>query len=278
MTLGASSNTSLHLPLLSVCIPTFNRRDALGRLVDKFRHIDGVEVCVYVDGSTDGTVELLHDMGLNAPCIRVANGENRGRASALLGAISLATAPFVMLFDDDDDVCVSGVEALLPLLKDLPADTCGYICHMNDEHGKRLGTAFPMERSNFLKLRFDQGVVGDKKEVVRTDLLRTVLYDVPRGVRRSPTSLLWIRLALLYDVVCVDLVLGVKRYLPEGYTKTISRLKLDNPVPMRRVNQLRVHGYFRGRYRSITAMLRSLAAMGAYAVYACFHAARQTVR
>ena len=265
-------------PVLSVCLPTFNRETTVTKLVSDLMQVEGVEVCVHVDGSTDGTAQALQALSAGHPQLRVTSSENRGRASALLGAIAMASAPFVMLFDDDDDVSLDGLRALLPQLQALPDDCCGYVCHMNDERGCRLGCAFPTDRSNFLKLRFDQGVSGDKKEIVRTDLLRRALYRAVPTVRRAPTSLIWNRLALTHDVICLDLVLGVKRYMLDGYTRKNVRLRLDNPGPMREVNALRLEGYVRGRYVAAGFALRSLLAMIAYAIYTPIHAVRKLAR
>lgn len=223
---------------------------------------------MHVDGSTDGTLEALYGLTDASARLKISDGPNQGRAGALVQAIHAASAPFVMIFDDDDDVSIEGVCALLPMLAQVPADVCGYVCHMRDENGDRLGSAFPAGRSNFMRLRLEQGVSGDKKEVVRSPLLKQVAQPPPPGVRRVPTSLLWGRIALNHDVLCLDLDLGVKRYLDGGYTRGIGRIKRANPGPMRDVHALSVTGFLQGRHGSIPAALRGLSAACAYAVLA----------
>lgn len=260
--------------LLSVCIPTYNRGNQVKALTKKILAISpDVEVCVHVDGSTDDTLNEMKELEKTTPNVRVTSSENQGRAHALLHSIKMASASFVMLYDDDDDIYTENCRSLLTELRELPSDLCGVICHMCDESGSRLGTAFPENRSNFFKLRYDQEVLGDKKEIVRTELLKSVLYEVSPDIRRAPTSILWNRLALQYDVLCRDIILGTKRYMPDGYTKSIARLKRANPDPMREVNLLRIRGYLKGRYSSLRPAIRSLVAWGVYSARASWQRA-----
>jgi glycosyltransferase involved in cell wall biosynthesis len=255
-------------PALSVCIPTYQRRERMLSLLGDLMDLGpSVEICIHVDGSTDGTIEALRERAGSLAHIKITDGPNGGRASALSAAIGSATAPFIMLFDDDDDVLVPGLRSLLPLLADIAPDVCGYICHMRTDAGDRLGSAFPCGRSNFMKLRLEQGLRGDKKEVVRSPLLKQA-YPAVRGVRRLPTSLLWHRIALTHDVVCLDLEIGVKRYLAGGYSHKIGKIKRSNPGPMRDLHALNLMGFLKGRYRSAPSAARALLAASGYGLLA----------
>jgi GT2 family glycosyltransferase/peptidoglycan/xylan/chitin deacetylase (PgdA/CDA1 family) len=92
---------------ISVVIPTFQRRELLARtLTTVFRQdlpVDQYEVVVVVDGSTDGTLEMLHR--LRPPCrLTVREQENRGPAAARNAGLAAAKGEFV-LFVDDDILC-----------------------------------------------------------------------------------------------------------------------------------------------------------------------------
>src|SRR5437867_2751922 len=96
---------------VSVVIPTYNRRAVLARtlptvLAQDFP-LDGYEVIVVVDGSTDDTVELLYS--LKPRCaLRVFEQPNRGPASARNVGIRAARGHFV-IFLDDDMLCDPGL-------------------------------------------------------------------------------------------------------------------------------------------------------------------------
>jgi GT2 family glycosyltransferase len=91
-------------PTLSVVIPTFQRRAALARLLGALeaQTLDAkdYEVVVAVDGSTDGTVEMLADRP-TPYTLRWVHQANRGRAAACNRGIAAALGEVVLILDDD---------------------------------------------------------------------------------------------------------------------------------------------------------------------------------
>ena len=90
--------------IVSVVIPTYQRAAAVRRVLDSLRDqtipANEYEALVVVDGSTDGTVEVL--AGLRPPFeLHVASQPNRGRAAARNVGIGLAAGDVVVLLDDD---------------------------------------------------------------------------------------------------------------------------------------------------------------------------------
>jgi glycosyltransferase involved in cell wall biosynthesis len=93
-------------PLLSVVIPTRNRRELLHRSLCSLENQAGVEgafeVIVADDGSSDGTAELLESLAgkLSYPLywLRLPGS---GAATARNRALALATAPRALLLGDD---------------------------------------------------------------------------------------------------------------------------------------------------------------------------------
>ena len=68
-------------PSVSVIIPTFNRVHLIARAIESVlgQLIDGDELIVVDDGSTDDTAAALARFGRRLRCIRVENG-GAGRA------------------------------------------------------------------------------------------------------------------------------------------------------------------------------------------------------
>jgi glycosyltransferase involved in cell wall biosynthesis len=91
-------------PALSVVVATYQRRTSLARLLDALARqtLDptAFEVVVAVDGSTDGTAELLRDVATPF-ALRSLALENGGRARALNAAIDAAGGRIVLILDDD---------------------------------------------------------------------------------------------------------------------------------------------------------------------------------
>ena len=91
-------------PLVSVIIPTHQRRGSLLRALDALSHQDlepdSFEVIVSVDGSSDGTREAVETFP--APyTLRSVYGAKRGRATACNAGIEIAVGDVIVILDDD---------------------------------------------------------------------------------------------------------------------------------------------------------------------------------
>lgn len=89
---------------LSVIIATFNRaerlRACLDALCEQSQPLIDVEVIVVVDGSTDGTCEMLRQ--LNTPySLRIIEQKNRGQCAALNRGAEAAEGRYCLFLDDD---------------------------------------------------------------------------------------------------------------------------------------------------------------------------------
>lgn len=86
---------------VTTIIPTYNSEITLAQAIDSAlgQEIDGHEVIVVNDGSTDGTAALLDSY---ANRIRTVNQSNRGFNSARNAAISIARGKYIAFLDADD--------------------------------------------------------------------------------------------------------------------------------------------------------------------------------
>src|SRR4051794_4498652 len=89
-------------PRVSVVVPTYNRRDTLGPVVDALLEDDATgELIVVVDGSTDGSLELLQEKARVDPRLRPVWTPNRGELAARELGLQSAEHPVVLFIDDD---------------------------------------------------------------------------------------------------------------------------------------------------------------------------------
>lgn len=83
-------------------IPTYQRRGQLPRtLAPLLADPDLLEIVVVVDGSRDGSLELLEELALEEPRLMPIFGENRGIAGARMAGAKAARGDLVLLLDDD---------------------------------------------------------------------------------------------------------------------------------------------------------------------------------
>lgn len=91
-------------PAVSVLIPTHQRREALRRallaLAEQTEPADSYEAIVSVDGSSDGSEEMLAALDLPYE-LRVTAGPARGRAAACNSGLALARGEVLIVLDDD---------------------------------------------------------------------------------------------------------------------------------------------------------------------------------
>jgi glycosyltransferase involved in cell wall biosynthesis len=90
---------------LSVVVPVFNERNTLVEVLRRMRAVelpDGIEreIIVVDDGSTDGTRDVLRQLGDSTVRI-VLHEKNRGKGAALRTAFGHATGEFVLVQDAD---------------------------------------------------------------------------------------------------------------------------------------------------------------------------------
>lgn len=108
-------------PLLSVCVPTFNRvrglTNLLGNLAEMRRiHGDAFEICVSNNCSTDGTAEVLAEWQDRLQ-LRVQHQErNIGGTLNMAAVTRLASGRWTVLIGDDDAFEPAGFAALLAFL------------------------------------------------------------------------------------------------------------------------------------------------------------------
>lgn len=91
------------MPLISVIIPTFNRRDSISKAIDSVLNqtISDWELIIIDDGSQDDTCEIVKPF-LQDPRIRYNFQENRGVSSARNTGAKLAKGNWLVFLDSDD--------------------------------------------------------------------------------------------------------------------------------------------------------------------------------
>ncbi|MBI2385611.1 MAG: glycosyltransferase family 2 protein [Elusimicrobia bacterium] len=108
---------------LSILIPVYNEKDTVLELL---RRVEAAEIpaakqiVIVDDGSTDGTRELLKDLGGRAKV--VLHERNRGKGAALRTALAHATGELVIVQDADLEYDPADYPALLVPLLDGRAD------------------------------------------------------------------------------------------------------------------------------------------------------------
>jgi len=128
------------MPKVSICIPTYNRKDYLKETLDSVfaQTYKDYEVVIVDDGSTDGTDEMV--AGMSEP-IRYFMQENAGDAAARNTLIKMAEGEYITFIDSDDLLYPDSVERLVKSVESHEGGACGYGGYIRiDENGAELPT------------------------------------------------------------------------------------------------------------------------------------------
>lgn len=93
------------LPLVTVFIPTKNRRELLNRAIDSVlaQSYKNIELIVVDDASVDGTADYLREVSaLDSRVTFISNSASLGACAARNAAIDKANGVFITGLDDDD--------------------------------------------------------------------------------------------------------------------------------------------------------------------------------
>lgn len=104
------------IPKVSICIPTYNRKDYLRKTIESVfeQTYKDYEVIIVDDGSTDGTAEMIKSTDLP---ISYHWQENSGEAVARNRMIKLAQGEFITFVDSDDLLMHDAVERMMNVME-----------------------------------------------------------------------------------------------------------------------------------------------------------------
>lgn len=111
-------------PLISVIIPTYNRGEALARMLGYLNaqsYLD-FEVLVVVDGSTDHTLEVLAVQQTDMPNLNYFYQENQGILRAREAGFNLSRGRYLLFVDDDDWIHPAALEKLAKVIREVEPD------------------------------------------------------------------------------------------------------------------------------------------------------------
>lgn len=84
----------------------------------------GSEIVIVDDGSTDGSLEALRLLNQEIPEIILFTQPNSGSAVARNQALRLATRPYLVFLDFDDELNIEVLEKALDVLQNQPSELC----------------------------------------------------------------------------------------------------------------------------------------------------------
>ncbi len=111
---------------LSFCIPTYNRADLIGAtlrsIIDQARLVEGVEIVVCDNASTDATETVVRELAAGFPNLMyVRHPANLGADANYMAVVEHARGQYCWLFGSDDTLREGALQEVLTALAASPA-------------------------------------------------------------------------------------------------------------------------------------------------------------
>lgn len=217
-------------PLVSVIIPTFNRRELVQKTIESVlsQTYPACEVIVIDDGSTDGTERALATRFGSQ--IRYSWQENRGESVARNAGIIVARGEYIALLDSDDLWLPNKLSKQVQLIESLP-HICMVGCQawLMDSHGKRIEVdpiGAELQRADYSleSLLWSNEVGGGSIGLIRRSALEQIGGFDP-DIRFGEDWDLWLRLRARWDfafvpepLACIRRHINTQCHLPRSET------------------------------------------------------------
>lgn len=110
---------------LSIIIPCYNVAEHLRGTIDSLKHQSKGIDCEFIfvnDGSTDNTLELIHDFEVSDSRVRVIDKENGGVSAARNDAMNIMRGEYMLCLDGDDTLENNAVEFIYREMSDHKAE------------------------------------------------------------------------------------------------------------------------------------------------------------
>jgi len=186
--------------LVSVCIPTYNRKQYLLEALNSVRsqNFFDYEIIVVDDGSNDGTQEMIESLGYP---VRYYYQDNSGLAATRNKLIELAQGKYIS-FLDSDDLLAQGALSMLVQAAGGREDVCIYGDYIRiDEHGKKLPTKSKNRPSGMiLPQLFEKIIVNSCGNLFpKKILIETGGFNV--NLKNTPDYIKYLQLAMNYEFI-----------------------------------------------------------------------------
>ncbi|ULC58277.1 glycosyltransferase family 2 protein [Flaviramulus sp. BrNp1-15] len=213
---------------ITIFTPTFNRAYCLGQCYDSLLRQTNKDFTWLIidDGSSDGTNKLVSDwITENKLDIQYHYQENQGMHGAHNAAYRLITTELNVCVDSDDFMPDDAIDKILKLWEEYGDEKYAGILGLDiDRKGNIIGTAFPdgLKECKYYQLKSKYNVVGDKKFVYRTDIIKKYPeYPIFKEERFVPLGYKYMLIDQDYWLLCFNEVFCNVEYMEDGSSLNI---------------------------------------------------------
>ena len=223
--------------IITILTPTYNRGGVLNELFQSLQKqtTKEFEWLLVDDGSRDNTKNVVEEMKqiVDFP-IRYIYKENGGKHTALNVGVKQITSELTFIVDSDDTLVPDAIETILKYNNKYKSrkDICGYAFLKEYSDGKINGKLFePDEKiGTYIDCRINaDDTHADKAEVFYTECLKEFPFPEFKNEKFLGEDLVWIRMAMKYQMVHINKAIYVAEYLGDGLTRNRRKNNIMSP-------------------------------------------------
>lgn len=222
---------------LTVFTPTYNRAHLLPRQYQGLCNQSSKNFVWLIidDGSTDNTRQIVEQWKEEQKVeIIYFYKENGGMHTGHNVAYSMIETELNVCIDSDDYMPDNAVELILSAWDEIAdkSNVAGLIGLDAEENGKIIGTKIPehLKQGSLYELYRKYGMIGDKKLVLRTDLVKKYPpYPEYEGENLVPLGVLYLMMGHDYDFIYKNDVYCIVEYQEDGSTRNIIKQYFRSP-------------------------------------------------
>ena len=222
---------------VTVFTATYNRMDLLKKLYDSLvkQTNKNFEWIIVDDGSTDDTSTVVQKfLSENELDISYIYQENGGKHRAINHGLDLARGELFFIVDSDDSLTDDAIEKIFNNYSGIAFDKSFAGVAFNKGFSKKriVGETFEGTYIDCDNLhRAKHNILGDKAEVYRTDILKSIKFPVIDGENFMSEVVLWNEVARRgYKLRWFNEIIYFCDYLEDGLTKNSEKILFNNPV------------------------------------------------
>lgn len=209
---------------VSICIPTYNRREYLKETLDSIlaQTYKDYEIIIVDDGSIDGTKEMIEKLGVP---VTYYWQPNSGDAAARNKLIELARGRYISFIDSDDLLLPDAIGRMVRIMETETEDVIVYGSYFRiDENGKVYGRCKRrLHSGKITRYLFETILVHACGSMFPTKLLKqSPAFD--SSLRICSDYDLWLRLSMKYKFVA----LGEPTFKRRRHSANLSKASYRN--------------------------------------------------
>lgn len=223
--------------MITILTTTYNRENLLDRLYESLKNQINKKFIWYIvdDGSSDNTkAHIRKYIDEKKIEIRYDYKENAGKHKAINYAIKNIKTDLTFIVDSDDWLEESAIDEIYFYDNKYKNDNtlCGYSFLRKYPNGHINNKKFPKDelRGNYIQVRINGKIGGDKAEVWKTKCLKEYPFPEFQGENFLGEDIVWIDMAEKYEMIHINKAIYISDYLEEGLTKNrrINNIKSPN--------------------------------------------------